>query len=96
MKTLIVIALIAALATPAFAGSTGANPNYGKADDYGSERYAAVNRCMVEITLKAPEALRHLNAATVSWTRHFAQTFDDRAVVDRKERMALCRVHRRR
>ena len=24
------------------------NPNYGKADDYGSDRFRAVNHCMVE------------------------------------------------
>jgi hypothetical protein len=34
---------------------TGGNPNYGKADDYGSERFAAVNYCMVANLTAAPK-----------------------------------------
>jgi hypothetical protein len=47
-------ALITTLApVPAHAGST--NPNFGKADDYGSDRFRAINTCMIEATTnKAP------------------------------------------
>jgi hypothetical protein len=32
------------LSLPAHAG----NPNYGKADDYGSDRFAMLNQCMID------------------------------------------------
>jgi hypothetical protein len=44
-KFLIAVSLVA-LALPANAAS---NKNFGKADDYGSERFAQVNRCMVKL-----------------------------------------------
>ena len=45
MKTALPAALLLAV-TPALA----ANPNYGRADDYGSERFAMVNQCMITAT----------------------------------------------
>jgi hypothetical protein len=50
MKTALLAALLLA-ATPALAYKTLAgNPNYGKADDYGSETFAMVNQCMITAT----------------------------------------------
>ena len=42
MKTALLAALLLAV-TPALA----ANPNYGKAEDYGSDRFAMINQCMI-------------------------------------------------
>lgn len=44
MRTMIITAVILMMTISAQAG----NPNLGKADGYGSDRYAAVNTCMAE------------------------------------------------
>jgi hypothetical protein len=55
MKTALLTAVIIAVSLPASAADK--NPNDGKADDYGSQRYAAVNNCMVAaIEQKEPKA----------------------------------------
>ena len=46
--TLIIAAVIAAAALPSVA--LAANPNFGKADDYGSDRFKAINTFMIEGT----------------------------------------------
>jgi hypothetical protein len=43
MKTTLIALIATLLITPALA----ANPNYGKAEDYGSDRFAMINNCMV-------------------------------------------------
>jgi hypothetical protein len=45
MKTTLLAVALITIVTPASAG----NPNYGKADDYGSERFALVNQCLARI-----------------------------------------------
>jgi hypothetical protein len=54
MKTALLAALLLAV-TPALAypqanKTPAANPNYGKADDYGSDRFAMLNQCMIGAT----------------------------------------------
>jgi len=60
MKTILLTAAIAIVATSASAWPITkpawvANPNYGKADDYGSERFATINRCMTQNITAAAE-----------------------------------------
>jgi hypothetical protein len=45
MKKFLITAAVLMLAP---ASALAGNPNLGKSDDYGSERFAQVNRCMVE------------------------------------------------
>jgi hypothetical protein len=49
-KVLLAMAMTTLLAAPAWSGKE----NYGKADDYGSARYAAINQCVVDIIMPKP------------------------------------------
>ena len=46
MKIALLTAALIAVSLPALA----ANPNFGKADDYGSDRFAMLNQCMIGAT----------------------------------------------
>jgi hypothetical protein len=52
-KMFLAVAMTAVLAAPAWSGKE----NYGKADDYGSERFRAINQCMIGVTLKTDRSL---------------------------------------